>query len=278
MIDTLYIKITENCNLNCSFCYVKQEMNLITEEIISDAIIKFKPRQIVFHGGEPLLYPGLVLKTIKQYPLVIKNMTSNLTLPLTDERIQAISECHMATSYSVDRFNKEQFKLFCSNVKIVKDISDITLLVTLSKDQLMQEPKDLIETIKYIDPTNITFERLSSAQPIQGLYEQTDKYLSKVFDLADKNKNNLFQQMKTAIETNTPVFSRHCNCAVRTLNPDGSYCSCPNLYKEKNIILIKRRECLNCNMYSYCEGDCLSFQRECSFPKITFSKVMKEVI
>ena len=276
MTQTMYIKITENCNLKCSFCYIKQEQNLIDESIVDQRIAEYNPKEIIFHGGEPLLYPATVLSIAKRHSNLSKSITSNLVLPLTDDRLEILGLCGIATSYSIERFNPEQFDTFRNNVKIAKKLGSVTLLVTLSRKQLQQSPKDLMAIINLIDPDNITIERLyTNDGDLKRLYEETDSYLMKLFDYIVPSKNNLLQQMKYAIYTNTAVFNRHCNTLVKTLNPDGSMCSCPNIYQSANL-LKKRKECLLCDLYAYCEGDCLSFQSVCSFPKNTFRKILGE--
>ena len=70
MSGTLYIITTEECNMNCPFCYTKfvPDFNIdkhksshINEEMAASIINmgnilnKTKYDNIIFHGGEPLL-------------------------------------------------------------------------------------------------------------------------------------------------------------------------------------------------------------------------------
>ncbi|MFV0390554.1 MAG: radical SAM protein [Paludibacteraceae bacterium] len=72
LINQIVLKITNRCNLNCSYCYVFNKGNyafLVEPSFISDSIIielfnkievyckrnKIKRFYVVFHGGEPLL-------------------------------------------------------------------------------------------------------------------------------------------------------------------------------------------------------------------------------
>ena len=60
----MYLKVTENCNMRCPFCYVPRKPIYMTEEIAYNAIDKYSPDYIIFHGGEPLLNPNLKLKVM----------------------------------------------------------------------------------------------------------------------------------------------------------------------------------------------------------------------
>ncbi|MGC3978668.1 MAG: radical SAM protein [Paludibacteraceae bacterium] len=68
---TIIIQITENCNLNCSYCYQHgKTINKIELEqvksIISQSFQKkddFDEIEFDFIGGEPLLYPDLIMET-----------------------------------------------------------------------------------------------------------------------------------------------------------------------------------------------------------------------
>ncbi|MFH0930082.1 MAG: radical SAM protein [Candidatus Moraniibacteriota bacterium] len=69
------IYITYNCNLRCSFCYVKEKLSQKRKDIPDkkiDQIVKYiadnekKGDWVVFFGGEPLLVPQVIDKFIKK--------------------------------------------------------------------------------------------------------------------------------------------------------------------------------------------------------------------
>ena len=141
MIDSLYLKITENCNMKCPFCYVNHKDNVIDNDIVYSALKTYNPKKVIFHGGEPLLYPKKILEIMNNYPNFEYSITSNLTLPLSKDRIKIIERCKVATSYSIDRFKEEKLEnIFKNNLNIANKITSITLLVTLSEEQLKIPP------------------------------------------------------------------------------------------------------------------------------------------
>lgn len=160
----MYLKITENCNLSCPFCYVKQKQNVMSLETAVSAIEAYRPEEVIFHGGEPLLYPKRTLEIIDHFPDQVFSITSNLILPLTDERLEVLDRCYVATSYSIDRFpNSELEQVFKENVAKVREFTPVTLLVTLSEKQLEMPPAELIKKLDEIGYDNILFERMYAA-------------------------------------------------------------------------------------------------------------------
>lgn len=271
-MTTMYLKITEQCNMHCPFCYIKQKHNIIQLNTALNACDKYKPDVVVFHGGEPLLYPDLICQIIDQRPNLNFSITSNLTLPLTKKSINVLKQCAVATSYSVDRFKEANaFLLFTNNLYEVSNFTDITLLITLSREQLKQKPEHLIQIIGMFPCKYILLERLYESQYDPKLAEATDDYILSFSKLLPKEKNILIQNMIVSIRDHIPVFSLKCNENVITVNPDGSIKSCPNI---SNQTVKKRRECLLCNYYEYCMGDCLSFRNGCMFPKKTFQWIL----
>ena len=278
MIDTMYLKITENCNLSCPFCYVKQKQNVISFETAVSAIEAYQPKEVIFHGGAPLLHPKRTLEIIDRFPSQVFSITSNLTLPLTDERMEILERCYVATSYSADRFpNSELEQIFKKNVAKVRETEDVTLLVTLSEKQLEMPPVEFIRKLDEIGYDSILFERMYAAGLDKAFAEKMDMYLLELMKaLPDARKNYLYDQMMESIISYTYLFPLTCDRNVVTVNPDGSILSCPNLchHAERK----KRRECLECNFYQYCRGDCLSFQDCCMFPKKTITYLKEEIL
>lgn len=276
--------MTDACNLHCPFCYVKQKpANLDAGKAI--AYIKDnQPYRVVFHGGEPLLRAADILKIMDAVPEVKEfSVTSNLMLPLTEERLEVLKRCGVATSYSVDRFDSAQeLSKFKEALGAAKKYGTVTLLVTLSKPQLDQPPEELCKTLRWLDADYYTLERLrddtiTSETEYTELYARTDEYLYEIFsrNLIPAEQNVLYLQMKRAISNNASVFSTHCSKMVTTLLTDGqSTTSCPN----GDITKKKLRRCLACDLFQYCKGDCSSFGKYgCSFPRKTFSYIAKEV-
>ena len=281
--NTVYLKLTNACNLLCPFCYnIKANRIKLNLEKVIHALKGISPDKIIFHGGEPLLAVNDSLTIINYFKHIEFSITSNLTTEITDDVIQLLKQCEIATSYSCDRFiNKSSFDKFINNIQFIQENlrKDITLLITLSENQLKQSINNLLNIIELIQPTYVRFERLYFTNDIdkeykKEFYELTDNYLFNVFSVFKDSRNVLMLNMLESIKNNTSVYPTKCSENIFTIEPNGSYYSCPNSGKPVNN-LNNKRDCIKCSYFKYCQSDCESFRDVCSFPKKTFDLVKR---
>ena len=120
------VKITERCNINCSYCYMFNRGNedylthpiYISEQVVI-ASAKFlaqgaqdlgtKEIRIIFHGGEPMMFKkakfttmcDIYLKEISPYAKVLFAMQTNGML-VNDEWIAILSKYKIGVGVSID--------------------------------------------------------------------------------------------------------------------------------------------------------------------------------
>ncbi len=113
------IFFTDNCNLDCRYCYERTKKNTIVSSEGLKELIAFiaqnykrdmnKPVSIVTHGGEPLLaYEQLkyfIEELNRKVPSVRYIITTNATL-LDKEKIKFLAENYTSISVSVDGTQK----------------------------------------------------------------------------------------------------------------------------------------------------------------------------
>ena len=273
--EVMYLQITDACNLRCPFCYMKRNHHTMTLDTALNMYQKYRPREIIFHGGEPMLYPNLILDIMDHIPDTTYSVTTNMTLPWDEMRHKVLSRCtSIATSYSVDRFPSWQiYNIFKNNLNYASQYVDITILVTLSRAQLKKPPELLAQILSTLPHSFIRLERLYESTYDKDLAQQTDKYLLKLFQLLPEKENVLYQDMVNSIKNHIPVFSLSCAQNIKTVTPEGNIKTCPNTSNHK---ITKRKECILCNLYEYCKGDCLSFQNGCMFPKETMQWILEK--
>ena len=63
----LYLFLTNACPNRCKYCYIKYGHLSMTEEDIDKYIDIYKPKRIIFFGGEPLVRIDLYKYTVKKY-------------------------------------------------------------------------------------------------------------------------------------------------------------------------------------------------------------------
>lgn len=274
MIQRLYLKITNRCNLQCPFCYHHQSPNDMTLKIANTVLKQYNPKEVVFHGGEPLLNSKLALDIINNNPQYQYSITSNLAMKLTKQQKSLLSSIDsIATSYSSDRFsNHETYQQWLENVIGLAN-KNITMLVTLSKAQLQMPPEKLIEIFKQTKAAYLYLERLFDLRQNQDFYIATDQYILKTLQLLPTKANVLYNSIKESIAYGVPLYPIDCDKNILTVSANGAIQHCPNMidYPSK-----RPKECLICELYKYCQTDCYSFRGVCRFPKKSFQFLLKK--
>ena len=164
----IYIEITNNCNLKCSFCSeVKRKRRFMTTEEFENILIKIKDYTdyIYLHiKGEPLLHPNIIefLRLADKYNLKV-NLTTNGTL--FSKIAKELSECKslhkinfsLHSENNIDNYCEEIFK----NVELLKDKIIIYRLWTLKNNQLDSKSQEIVNKIrKYYNLPQETVDKI----------------------------------------------------------------------------------------------------------------------
>jgi uncharacterized protein len=122
-LDTILLKVTSRCNINCSYCYVYHQgdtswqrmpkhMTLATvEDVLRQLATLYEDQQhpfaIVLHGGEPLLLPRRILETLlhgladRLPPTCTRSVQTNGTL-IDDDLLELCLRTNTTLSVSLD--------------------------------------------------------------------------------------------------------------------------------------------------------------------------------
>lgn len=171
----IYIEITNNCNLKCSFCSeVKRKRRFMTTEEFENILKKIKDYTdyIYLHiKGEPLLHPNIIefLCLADKYNLKV-NLTTNGTL--FSKVAKELSECKslhkinfsLHSENNIDNYCEEIFK----NVELLKDKIIIYRLWTLKNNQLDSKSQEIVNKIrKYYNLPQETVDKIYTANNIK---------------------------------------------------------------------------------------------------------------
>ena len=171
----IYIEITNNCNLKCSFCSeVKRKRRFMTPEEFENILIKIKDYTdyIYLHiKGEPLLHPNIIefLHLADKYNLKV-NLTTNGTL--FSKIAKELSGCNslrkinfsLHSENSLDNYCEEIFK----NVELLKDKIIIYRLWTLKNNQLDSKSQETVNKIrKYYNLPQETVDKIYTSNNIK---------------------------------------------------------------------------------------------------------------
>ena len=298
--ETMYLVVTNSCQLHCSFCYnsyaplFKEKDNTLIDPIKTAKVIdKLGVKEVIFHGGEPLLYPETLISVMKHTKnKVLFTIQSNLAYDnLSKKQIEALcmTRCY-GTSYNADRFagNKKLEEKWANNVKFLDSFHlNSGVVLTVTPMQLRENPK---EVMKYLTCElgfdSIIIERviypiqdqLKDIKKYKEIYEAIDKYMLLLYKFApDKKKVSLYHAVKNCIQNGTSFFPHNCHEFTYTLNNKKLLSGCPSL--ETNIEYGKRKEeCSKCNLYQFCQEDCECMRIVCAFPKKTFGYIATDII
>lgn len=172
----IYIEITNQCNLNCSFCSksTRKPKTMSIEEfehVLKE--IKDKTNYIYLHvKGEPLLHPQLIdfLKLAEQYNLKV-NLTTNGTLfPTLVEKLSKCKSLHKInfSLHSENNIKDYEEKIFASVEKLSSDVVIIYRLWTLNNGVLDEKStKTVGKLTKYYNLSPATVEKIISTKNIK---------------------------------------------------------------------------------------------------------------
>lgn len=296
MSGNLYIEVTEQCNMNCPFCYTKfipdfkdknnSHINSdMAAAIINNGNIKDESDydSVIFHGGEPLLYPDTINEILNKIKINTNvSIQTNLNHNLTKKQINLLIRFGgYGTSYSYDRFcnNKNALKKFEYNIKLLNSLGlKNSVIVTLTESHMNNCNPEYLKKylIDDLDVDYVVIEREAfpvktidnNKQKFQDLYNRMDFYMTECAKIFPRDKNNLFKNMKKAIISNSSFFPVKCSKFVYTLFSDKLKYGCPSLESVNisNKDFMIKNKCFECEYFKYCQGDCECINHICAFP------------
>ena len=309
-MNSLYLIMTESCQMNCPFCYTKfctgfENDDSILDPDIAVKVIKkgftrdnktFEPfDHIIFHGGEPLLYPDnisyIIDKVVQFNPKIDFGIQTNLAYKeLSKKQIQLLIRLGgYGTSYSYDRFAGQEDieRMVINNIKYLATLGVYgTLLITITEDHINnQSPQHLAQYIKekYGDIKYVKLERaiypindiLKDPAKYTRIYERIDEYLKQCLFEFPRELSDLYDNILHSIQNNTKWYPTKCSMFTASLYKDQVKYGCPSREIDDNYKDIEKIQsmCLNCNYFKWCGGDCECMNGVCTFPKKSFDMI-----
>lgn len=172
----IYIEITNNCNLNCSFCCeVKRPRKFMSLEEFETILKKIKDYTdyIYLHvKGEPLLHPKIIdfLNLAKNYHLKV-NLTTNGTL--FPNLAKELGKCSVLNKINFSLHSENNIKNYCEKIfENTKYLSDKTTIIyrlwTLKNNELDEKSTRIVEKIKnYYNLSTNTVEKIKNEKNIK---------------------------------------------------------------------------------------------------------------
>lgn len=252
------LHLTDNCNLNCKYCYEnkrKKELSIQNIKSIIDYEIKQKNKisNIIFYGGEPLLKKDIIYQTIdyiknkKSKTKFLFGITTNGTL-IDDEFIAFMKNnkfSNIAFSFDGNEYvqnlnrntldEKGSFDIVENNAKkIIKAFNNVVAMVVVTKNNI----EKLEESVKYLlqigfKSVNLQFDYTAKWEDrdLQVIKEQYSRvgqiYYEEILKERDINIGIIEEKIKTYIEGKYDC-NKDCEFGLKTVNvgTDGKIYPC----------------------------------------------------
>lgn len=172
----IYIEITNNCNLNCSFCSeVKRPRKFMSLEEFETILKKIKDytNYIYLHvKGEPLLHPKIIdfLNLAENYHLKV-NLTTNGTL--FPNLAKELGKCSALNKINFSLHSENNINNYCEKIfENIKYLSPKTTKIyrlwTLKNNELDEKSTYIVEKIKnYYNLSTNTVEKIKIEKNIK---------------------------------------------------------------------------------------------------------------
>lgn len=184
----LSLHITNKCNLNCDFCYIKNMDR--AHELDYDKLINFisiiKPKSVQLTGGEPCLYPQIndLIRYLASYNIKIGMFTNGCYLKKVEHQLLYFDWVRVSINYYID--NSIEFKspmhpkrLGYSYVKHKNSPENLEEKLVKFMDNHRSSYLKVVKDI--FDPTPIQFESIPEKKITVLKIETTKHYKGKCY-------------------------------------------------------------------------------------------------
>lgn len=272
-INTVYFHVTQRCNLNCTYCYNKKNLNLSkeldTKNIIKilNKLKKINVEVVNFTGGEPLLRNDIeeILKEAKKLKFNVCLLTNGTLLNKHISILGVIDKCIV----SIDNIDNKENSLTRKGIDGYDVLSTIEQLPEKYKEKICVRSvvtkgnENIIErNRKYFDKLKIKYI-VSTCLPNNKDEVKNMPRLDN--NLIDGNKPSMCGAGKRiiAIDSNGDIYP--CQTFVRTIYKFGNILD-DNWYEEflcnimdkKNSFksIMHKERCKKCKYKYICLGGC----------------------
>lgn len=246
----LVISLTNDCNLRCKYCFVGEKnfcKKVISKKYIDEAIYAVKELAeiknkkevfITFFGGEPTLYPDLIIYSMKKAKEELKDLKVSFGITsngvFNEEVKELLVKNNFTVTISMDGLPKFQDKqrVTANNKgtshiieKTIKDLTEagINVIVRMTITQeMIYEFKETIDYLKELGVRIIHFEPMTMG----GRAKENETTL--VRPDPEEYANKLVEVIDYAKENGVSIIS---STVMNALSP--SYMFCDGIGKNK---------------------------------------------
>lgn len=272
-LKEIYPHLTHNCNLNCTYCYDKNNFsNKYLDKTVMSSIIEFiksnKVERVVLTGGEPLLHPNVekIINILKDNKITVHLLTNGT---LIHKYVSVIDKVDLII-ISLDS-DKSINRVGLNGIKL---INTINALPTKIKNKIL-----LRSVISKGEENNIKTNKILS-ENLGVSFTWIPRIPNNIGEIKYYPSTNNIENIDTF--EGTQVLSNCGACSnVIAIDPNGDIYPCQNLidpnmkicnildkninnvYKESKVVnsfldlnVNFINKCNNCNIKYFCGSGC----------------------
>ena len=283
----LVLYITNQCNLNCTYCFVNKNNQVMEFQTYKNIIEEYKEKidTITIFVGEPLLQFELIKKIIEyneQNKYSYNYIINTNGIYINDNLIKLCKEKNILINISLDgnqesnnknRFGKKTFKLIENNIKIVKNKEIeciINYVITPNNIEYIKESLEYFIGNGFIDIClMINYDAFWTKEDIKYMKEQLEASIPIMLKAMEgefiniypiNNKINCIVEEKKEIKCNFGKDSIVVSC-------DGKKYPCISFIYDNNYEIINKdqiftnicdiEKCKDCEYKDICNNNCM---------------------
>lgn len=237
----IILKLTDNCNNNCRYCYDKINRNKFgnISPMVTDSILQLirdeREIKIVFHGGEPLLYGIDNLKTLitniksqnNDAHLSVQTNSILLDEAFVDLFIENNISCSTSVDFSDDRISEPKLDKLRHYISLGLNIGVLSVITQKNINNMVDMYEHLVDAgIKSIS-FNTEYDT-SNYIDAESHYEGYSKFYSYLYNLPNPIERNYITYLSrlVGIEANLQCSPENCRYNWLTVNPNGDIYPC----------------------------------------------------
>lgn len=255
-IKTVYVEITNQCNLNCTTCYNRSGLNLKRTELsfeqIENTIKLFLPyglQRFLLSGGEPTLHSEFeqILDLIDKYPQITFGIVTNGTnhnqkllkfLNTKDNfklQISLDGSCEEQNAKTRGLGNFEKTINFAKQIHTAKITPLLKMVISQSNYSDVESFCDLALSLGFT-PELAFIYKSGNGSDEWGSKELTSMQKLKILKLVDRINQEKNSDIFLPVCTSKCPFAEGLNDLSLCVKVDGSIQPCQSLYSEKYTV------------------------------------------
>lgn len=296
-MKTIYLVVTEGCNLSCSYCYRRDNNTLMSRETFTEYCksLPDSPYKIFFFGGEPLLNWDLITFAVSylsdDHNCQGFEIISNGLL-LDEEKAQFINDWDIAFTWSFDGLGRERTgaKLKDYPIKLLKQVTtELNVMVTPNNLKILDNHHYMIHHTGLIPSFRILRDDIWTEEKVDEFGKEYNKYIDWMIERPEDISTNIYRDVESiymGVEKGTMRPDCKLYGATTTLMPNGDEPLCYKMYAsdvvdEYDVDIYKK--CHACPIKTFCEKGCYEqalkngepLERVCDLYRIIYTATLR---